>query len=96
MEGFMLLIALLVIILVTASVVFITLTAVGGLVIRFDSLVAQITAEAEKNVLQHQIGRQYIGGRLIEGILLPHLGYKKPEKTPFERKVLADMANDPI
>jgi hypothetical protein len=95
MEAIML-IALFVVMLVTASVVFVTLTAVGRLIIRLDSLAAQITAEAEDNLLQHQIGRQYIGGRLIEGILLPHLGYKKPEKTPFERRVLAEMTNDPV
>jgi hypothetical protein len=43
---------------------------------------------AEENLLQHRIGRKYIGVDLIEGKLLPHVGYRPPEKTPVEKWML--------
>jgi hypothetical protein len=54
---------------------------------------------AEENLLQHRIGRKYIGVDLIEGKLLPHVGYRPPEKTPVEKWMLetwkAETADTP-
>jgi hypothetical protein len=47
----------------------------------------------------HSITRKYIGVRLIEDTLLPHLGYRPPEKTPVEKWMLetwkAETADTP-
>lgn len=43
---------------------------------------------AEENLLQHRIGRQYIGHELIEKRVLPTIGYREPERTPVERWML--------
>jgi|GEM_PF-3847168 len=44
------------------------------------------TAELEAGL--HGITRKYIGVRLIEGTLLPHLGYRPPDKTPIQKWML--------
>lgn len=43
---------------------------------------------AEENLLQHRIGRKYIGVDLIEKRILPTIGYKEPEKTEVEKWML--------
>ena len=40
---------------------------------------------AGENLLQHRIGRKYIGHELIEKRVLPTIGYREPEKTPVEK-----------
>lgn len=84
------LIALLVVTLIIAGVAFVTLATVGSLVIRLDGVAAQIDAHAQESDRLHKITRRYIGGELIENRLLPHVGWTAPEKTPFEKKILAD------
>lgn len=49
---------------------------------------ARIAADAEENLLQHRIGRSYIGNELIEKRVLPAVGYKEPEKTHVEKFML--------
>jgi hypothetical protein len=69
-----------------------TLRAVAGLrshvTERCNSL-ADLQAEiAEENLLQHRIGRKYLGHELIEKRVLPTIGYREPEKTPVEKWML--------
>jgi hypothetical protein len=84
------LIALLVVTLIIAMVAFVTLATVRNLVIRLDGVAAQIDAHTQESESLHKITRRYIGGELIEKRLLPHVGWTAPEKTPFEKKILAD------
>ena len=51
---------------------------------------------AEENLLQHRIGRRYIGVDLIEGKLLPHVGYRPPEKSPVEKWMLETWKQEVI
>jgi hypothetical protein len=93
----------------TALVAGLTLVAVGNLAIRLDGLSEQIAgvqdAADESNerlgegfddaIKLHRITRQYIGNALIEQKVLPLLGYKKPERSAFEKQALAEIAADP-
>jgi hypothetical protein len=65
------------------------LGAVGRLSLNLTGLADQITAEATENVLQHRITRGYVGGELLEKRLMPHLGYREPQKTEIELIALA-------
>ncbi len=71
------------------------LWAVGNLAIRLDGITEQIAAADEDNKLQHRISRGYLGNALLEQKVLPLLGYKKPERSAFEKQLLAEVSADP-
>lgn len=77
-------------ILLLVAGVLLTLRAVGNIVLKLDGLATQVAVHAEENLLQHRVTRRYVGGELIEKRVLPAVGYREPEPTPFERKVLRD------
>jgi hypothetical protein len=88
-------ITLFVVTIIIAIIGLVTLAAVGGLVLRFDGLAEQIAKADDDNKLQHRIDRDYIGNALIEQKVLPLLGYKKPERSAFEKTILSQTASDP-
>jgi hypothetical protein len=89
------LIAMFVVTLLAIAVALVTLISVGNLAIRLDGITEQIAAADDDNKLQHRIDRGYIGNALLEQKVLPLLGYKKPERSAFDRQLLAEVANDP-
>jgi hypothetical protein len=99
---------MLIALLIVAAIGLVTLKVCSGLAGRLDGVVTQIADlqdttddinsrvfEAdEENRKLHVISRQYLGG-LIEKDLLPHLGFKRPERSAFEKAVLAEVSTDP-
>ena len=72
-----------------------SLWAVGNLAIRLEGIAEQIATADDDNKLQHRIDRGYIGNALLEQKVLPLLGYKKPERSAFEKQLLAEVSADP-
>jgi len=60
------------------------LLALGNLMLRLNGIAAQAEANADENILQHRITRSYLV-EILERRLLPHIGWREPEKTPIER-----------
>jgi hypothetical protein len=89
------LIAILLVTLIGALVTCVTLIAVGNLAIRLEGIAEQIATADEDNKLQHRIDRGYLGNALLEQKVLPLLGYKKPERSAFEKQLLAEVSADP-
>ena len=71
------------------------LRAVGNLATRLEGIAEQIATADDDNKLQHRIDRGYIGNALLEQKVLPLLGYKKPERSAFEKQLLAEVSADP-
>ena len=93
---------LIAILVVTVILALVTLAAlkvgrivVGDLFARLDDLADQIATADEDNKLQHRIDRGYLGNALLEQKVLPLLGYKKPERSAFEKQLLAEVSADP-
>jgi hypothetical protein len=72
-----------------------TLAAIGGLVLRLDFLAARLDEHADL----HTLTRRYIGQNLIEGKLLPAVGYQEPVRSPLEQAIAdawqAETADNP-
>jgi hypothetical protein len=72
------------------GVSYLTLTAVRDTLARIDLLhdaVLVLDDDAtERSESLHQFTRRYIGGKLIEERLFPHLGIREPEPSEQERQ----------